>query len=221
MSSQRDNTKDSMSGPPIGNFNAKQRKSPMSPLSSLPEPALSKGADVTPPVGHAGTIPGNLNRSTSIHSRGSAGSASATSSPPFPSHQKQSSGRHLSQGAQTRPAPQPTTTQKDMFDMAVASSSLATSSEGLQALLRDHPELVSTTLSQAAGPGWNEVSESTRGSRHGSQPGTPASEDSESEGHVLKEAPSVGEGGSSLGHLSTSRPNLGSTGELVSLLLWR
>lgn len=195
----------------------KQRKSPMSRLSSLPEPALSKGADVTPPIGqHAtNTTMASLNRSTSMHSRGSTGSASATSSPPFPSHQKQSSGRHLSQGAQTRPAPQPTTTQKDMFDMAVASSSLATSSEGLQALLRDHPELVSTTLSQAAGPGWNEVSESTRGSRHGSQPGTPASEEAESEGHVLKEAPSVGEGGSSLGHLSTSRPNLGSTGELA------
>lgn len=97
--------------------------------------------------------------------------------------------------------------------MAVASSSLASSSEGLQALLRDHPELVSSTLSAAAGRSWNEVSESTRGSRHGSQPGTPGEELNESEGQILKDAPSVGEGGAALGNLSGLHPNLGSTGE--------
>jgi hypothetical protein len=96
--------------------------------------------------------------------------------------------------------------------MAVASSSLASSSEGLQALLRDHPELVSTTLSAAAGPGWNEVSHSTRGSRHGSQPGTPG-EESDCEASDLVETPSIGEGGPALTPLAGPRPNLGSTGE--------
>ena len=192
---------------------AKQRKSPMSPLARLPEPALGRGAEVTPASG-ATTISGAvLGRSTSLHSRNSNRSvSSASSSPPFPANQTKPN-RHLSQGAQTRPAPQPTSTQKDLFDMAVASSSLSSSSEGLQALLRDHPELVSSTLSAAAGPGWNEVSESTRGSRHGSQPGTPGEDSEGSEAHILKEAPSVGEGGPALGNLSGTRPNLGSTGE--------
>lgn len=93
-----------------------------------------------------------------------------------------------------------------MFDMAVASSALSQSSEGLQALLRDHPELVSSSLSRAAGPGYTEVSESTRGSRHGSQPGTPAEEIGSLDGdHDVHRAPSVGEGG----------PNLGATGEWI------
>jgi hypothetical protein len=212
MASQNEKAAEQVAG---GSSNKQQRKSPMSPLSRLPEPALSRGADITPPVGASGAASSNLAslaRSTSMRSRGSPhqSTGSASSSPPFPANQGKP-GRHLSQGAQTRPAPQPTTTQKDMFDMAVASSSLASSSEGLQALLRDHPELVSTTLSAAAGPGWNEVSESTRGSRHGSQPGTPGEEEEGSEGHVLKDAPSVGEGGTALGNLG-GRPNLGSTG---------
>lgn len=98
-----------------------------------------------------------------------------------------------------------------MFDQAVASSNLASSSEGLQALLRDHPELVSSSLSRAAGPGWSELSESTRGSRGGSQPGTPGEEGHE--GHILKDAPLVGEGGASTPSIA---PNLGSTGECQS-----
>lgn len=84
--------------------------------------------------------------------------------------------------------------------MAVASSALSSSSEGLQALLRDHPELVSSQLSRAAGPGYNEVTESTRGSRGPSTPGTPSEEVIVDE---MAEAPSIGEG----------RPNLGSAGE--------
>ncbi|UZJ55445.1 hypothetical protein CBS101457_004765 [Exobasidium rhododendri] len=191
------------------NSSTKQRKTPLSPLSRLPEPALSRGAEVTPPV--LTKLAGPMERSASFRSQSSHRSYSSTSSsPPFPANQAKGN-RHLSQGGQTRPTPQPTSTQKDLFEMAVASSSLSSSSEGLQALLRDHPELVSTTLSAAAGPGWNEVSESTRGSRHGSQPGTPG-EDSDSESHVLTEAPSVGEGGPSLAHLAGPRPNLGSTG---------
>lgn len=118
----------------------------------------------------------------------------------------------MSHGGQTRPVPQPTTTQKDMFDQAVASSNLASSSEGLQALLRDHPELVSSSLSRAAGPGWSELSESTRGSRGGSQPGTPG-EEGGNEGHILKDAPHVGEGGASQSVTPSNAPNLGSTGE--------
>lgn len=118
----------------------------------------------------------------------------------------------MSHGGQTRPVPQPTSTQKDMFDQAVASSNLASSSEGLQALLRDHPELVSSSLSRAAGPGWSELSESTRGSRGGSQPGTPG-EEGGNEGHILKDAPHVGEGGASQSVTPSNAPNLGSTGE--------
>lgn len=189
------------------NKSRSQTRSPMLPFSRLPHATISsstspsatplpglttgnnsqritRGASVIPPAAHSTSAP-NLARSTSLHSRSSQRSiSSATSSPPLqpqnapPLTSKQS--RHLSHGAQTRPVPQPTTHQKDAFDMAVASSALSSSSEGLQALLRDHPELVSSSLSRAAGPEYNEVSESTRGSRGGSQkgslPGTPAEE---------------------------------------------
>lgn len=191
------------------NKSRSQTRSPILPFSRLPHATISssvsptatplpgmtqstgnnsqritRGANVIPPAAHSNTAP-NLGRSTSLHSRSSQRSInSATSSPPLqpqnvPSLSSKQS-RHLSHGAQTRPVPQPTTHQKDAFDMAVASSALSSSSEGLQALLRDHPELVSSSLSRAAGPEYNEVSESTRGSRGGSQkgslPGTPAEE---------------------------------------------
>ncbi|SNX84336.1 probable FBP26 - fructose-2,6-bisphosphatase [Melanopsichium pennsylvanicum] len=114
---------------------------------------------------------------TSISRSGSVRSASrklSGSTPGFSS----ASPRHFSQ---SRPAPFPAASQREAFDVAVASSNLASSSDGLQALLRDHPELVSSSLAAAAGPNLamtNTFSTSTRsgsvaGSRGNSVPGTP------------------------------------------------
>lgn len=114
-------------------------------------------------------ISGALSRATSykgtpIHPRTRSAGHSGSQTP-----------RHLSHGAYaaSRPAPQPGAAQRDSFNAAVAHSNLASSSDGLQALLRDHPELVSHSLKAAAGPGLMERSESTRASQHGSEPGTP------------------------------------------------
>lgn len=82
-------------------------------------------------------------------------------------------GRHLSSGSMTtRPVAPLSTDQRTAFEEAVASSSLASTSSGLQALLRDHPELVSSELAKAAGQGWSALNESARGSRGGSRGGT-------------------------------------------------
>lgn len=84
--------------------------------------------------------------------------------------------RHFSQ---SRPAPFPQASQREAFDVAVASSNLASSSDGLQALLRDHPELVSSSLAAAAGPNlaktgaFSTRSGSHAGSKSNSIPGTP------------------------------------------------
>ncbi|GAC93588.1 fructose-2,6-bisphosphatase [Pseudozyma hubeiensis SY62] len=84
--------------------------------------------------------------------------------------------RHFSQ---SRPAPFPQASQREAFDVAVASSNLASSSDGLQALLRDHPELVSSSLAAAAGPNLTKTgafstrSGSHAGSKTNSVPGTP------------------------------------------------
>ncbi|KAJ9479141.1 Fructose-2,6-bisphosphatase [Pseudozyma hubeiensis] len=84
--------------------------------------------------------------------------------------------RHFSQ---SRPAPFPQASQREAFDVAVASSNLASSSDGLQALLRDHPELVSSSLAAAAGPNLTKTgafstrSGSHAGSKSNSVPGTP------------------------------------------------
>ncbi|KAK0551798.1 Fructose-2,6-bisphosphatase [Tilletia horrida] len=69
--------------------------------------------------------------------------------------------RHLSGTAfnMSRPVSPPTASARDRFEAAVATSNLATSSSGLQALLRDHPELVSSSLAAAAGPGLQEFSQ--------------------------------------------------------------
>lgn len=213
-----------------------QTRSPLSHLSRLPHATISssvsptatptlpsmtqnnstqritRGASVIPPAtAHSNTAP-SLGRSTSLHSRSSQMSMnSATSSPPLlpqnASSLSSKQSRHLSHGAQTRPVPQPTTHQKDAFDMAVASSALSSSSEGLQALLRDHPELVSSSLSRAAGPEYNEVSESTRGSRGGSQkgslPGTPAEEIAAPTANISEVSVATND----------VKPNLGSTGK--------
>lgn len=89
--------------------------------------------------------------------------------------------RHFSQSnhGHSRPAPFPQAAQREAFDVAVASSNLASSSDGLQALLRDHPELVSSSLAAAAGPNlamtgtYSTRSGSRADSVAGSVPGTP------------------------------------------------
>ncbi|UTT92439.1 hypothetical protein NDA17_003667 [Ustilago hordei] len=79
----------------------------------------------------------------------------------------------------SRPAPFPQASQREAFDAAVAGSNLASSSDGLQALLRDHPELVSSSLAAAAGPNlamtgtFSTRSGSHAGSKSNSVPGTP------------------------------------------------
>lgn len=124
------------------------------------------------------------------------------------------SGSHHRAG-HSRPAPTPPASQRELFDLAVQGSSLATSSDGLQALLRDHPELVSSSLAAAAGPNFS-AAHSSRASQVGSAgPGTPAAEDGpqfwREAGKILKDAPSVGEGT----RTGTTTPHLGAAGELT------
>ncbi|KAN0060351.1 Fructose-2,6-bisphosphatase [Thecaphora frezii] len=120
-----------------------------------------------------------LSRSSSVksaaHRSGGSPSVFSTASP-----------RHLSLSSHghSRPAPFPQASNREAFDLAVASSNLASSSDGLQALLRDHPELVSSSLAAAAGPnltssqmsttgGFSTRSGSRAGSLSASVPGTP------------------------------------------------
>lgn len=103
--------------------------------------------------------------------------------------------RHFSQ---SRPAPFPQASQREAFDVAVASSNLASSSDGLQALLRDHPELVSSSLAAAAGPNlamtgtFSTRSGSRAGSTSNSVPGTPF----EGGDHLNREGSLLAMGGS-------------------------
>ncbi|KAK0529040.1 Fructose-2,6-bisphosphatase [Tilletia horrida] len=87
------------------------------------------------------------------HGSGGGGGAGVRSARAHP--------RHLSGTAFTmsRPVSPPTASARDRFEAAVATSNLASSSSGLQALLRDHPELVSSSLAAAAGPGLQEFSQ--------------------------------------------------------------
>ncbi|KDN53122.1 bifunctional 6-phosphofructo-2-kinase/fructose-2,6-bisphosphate 2-phosphatase [Tilletiaria anomala UBC 951] len=124
------------------------------------------------------TGPGGLGRTSSISARSGLGLHPRTrSSGTTGGNNTPSSGRHISHGAYaaSRPAPQPDAAQRDLFSAAVASSNLARSSDGLQALLRDHPELISSSLKAAAGTALMERSESisARASQKGSEPGTP------------------------------------------------
>ncbi|PWN24280.1 bifunctional 6-phosphofructo-2-kinase/fructose-2,6-bisphosphate 2-phosphatase [Microstroma glucosiphilum] len=116
-------------------------------------------------------------RSSSGRRAGPSGAKSQASSPPSP-HAilggQKSGSRHLSLGsATTRPVAPLSTGQRTAFEEAVAASSLASTSSGLQALLRDHPELVSSELAKAAGENWSQLNESARGSRVPSGPSTP------------------------------------------------
>lgn len=142
-------------------------------------PALSSMSNDLPESKQS-TKTSSLGRSTSLHSSsprrsGSTGfnsSASGQTSPSGNPSGSQQSSRHLS-FHHTRPVVPPPSNNRDLFGIAVKSSNLATSSDGLQALLRDHPELVSSSLAAAAGPTFQEFSEnSTRGSRKGSQKGS-------------------------------------------------
>ncbi|PWY99762.1 putative FBP26-fructose-2,6-bisphosphatase [Testicularia cyperi] len=116
-----------------------------------------------------------LSRSASVRSSARKGSSGT------PGGFSTASPRHFSQSShgQSRPAPFPQLNQREAFDVAVASSNLASSSDGLQALLRDHPELVSSSLAAAAGPNlaktgtYSTRSGSAAGSKSGSIPGTP------------------------------------------------
>ncbi|SPO45024.1 probable FBP26 - fructose-2,6-bisphosphatase [Moesziomyces antarcticus] len=132
--------------------------------------------------------PRDLSRSASVRSgtrKLSGGTPGFSSASP----------RHFSQSShgQSRPAPFPQASQREAFDVAVASSNLASSSDGLQALLRDHPELVSSSLAAAAGPNlamtgaYSTRSGSHAGSKSGSVPGTPyeGADHLNQSGHVL------------------------------------
>lgn len=131
-------------------------------------------------------------------------------SPPYPPAHHGS--RHPSLGSlTTRPVTPLSTDQRTAFEEAVASSSLASTSSGLQALLRDHPELVSSELAKAAGEEWSQLNESARGSRPGTDPPTPG-EISDAGSLFSEEAPELGEGGPSLAPDKTAT-NLGSAGE--------
>jgi hypothetical protein len=168
------------------------KASPFHPLTRLPSGGShrsieSTGSDVaidSPGRSSPGEISNSSNRgrsgsSSARHPPISGALSRATSYKGTPVHPRTRSAghsgaqtpRHLSHGAYaaSRPAPQPGAAQRDSFKAAVAHSSLASSSDGLQALLRDHPELVSHSLKAAAGPGLMERSES----QHGSEPGTP------------------------------------------------
>lgn len=124
----------------------------------------------------------SLSRSASVRSQHRKASGGANSgAAPSPRHYSQSS------HGQSRPAPFPQASQREAFDVAVASSNLAYSSDGLQALLRDHPELVSSSLAAAAGPELAKTgtvstkSGSRAGSKSGSVPGTPYGQESQDE----------------------------------------
>ncbi|CAD6915166.1 unnamed protein product [Tilletia controversa] len=145
--------------------------------------------------------------------------------------------RHLSGTTfnMSRPVSPPTASARDRFEVAVATSNLASSSTGLQALLRDHPELVSSSLAAAAGPGLQEFSQvegkrpggfagvggtasasasaSQANSVHGdSVPATPADDAAVADpmsasyvGQVMDGAPGIGEGGKSQNQLGNER----------------
>lgn len=141
-----------------------------------------------------------MGRSSSLHSsrqhhrnpsegarRTAAGrGASTPHSPPpgvLPSTVGGHSSRHGSSGGAmtTRPVAPLSTDQRVAFEEAVATSSLASTSSGLQALLRDHPELVSSELAKAAGSNWSQLNTSTRGTGTSSTGGTGPSTPSDSE----------------------------------------
>ncbi|PWN52469.1 bifunctional 6-phosphofructo-2-kinase/fructose-2,6-bisphosphate 2-phosphatase [Violaceomyces palustris] len=149
---------------------------PSSSASTLSKPSASSAQQAS------------LARSSSLHSKARTFSAGSTSNSPRP-FPHSSHHHHLG----SRPAPTPPAHQREAFDLAVQSSNLAQSSDGLQALLRDHPELISSSLAAAAGPGFansaalsatsggistrgGSRSNSHGGSRSASVPGTPFNE---------------------------------------------
>jgi hypothetical protein len=156
------------------------------------------------------TTAARLSRNRSLRQHHPGGSLSASHSPASPEMHPagpHSHGpRHLSLSSHSRPAPQPSGAERDLWESNVASSNLASSSDGLQALLRDHPELVSSSLAAAAGSKWSGVQ--SRGTQSGAASGntTPAAEE-EDEGEELKRM-------SASTTLGPQNPNLGSAGEL-------
>lgn len=155
-------------------------------------------------------------------SRG-ATTSSHPGSPPYPPHSgyySSHTSRHPSMGSvTTRPVAPLSNDQRTAFEEAVASSALASTSSGLQALLRDHPELVSSELAKAAGQEWSQLNESARGSRPGTDPPTPLAEDDEAgRGDVFWDdgvvTPEIGEGGH--GGVLEKANNLGAAGESKS-----
>ncbi|KAE8231773.1 hypothetical protein CF326_g3200 [Tilletia indica] len=216
--------------------------SPLARVSSSSSSTSSKGAGAaTSPVSlgsigrtESGSGHGHGNDSHRLSSSGSSTSATSTGTA---GGDREGSGslsnrgtarsvpRHLSGTTfnMSRPVSPPTASARDRFEVAVATSNLASSSSGLQALLRDHPELVSSSLAAAAGPGLQEFSQvegkrpggfgaaggtaSTSGSQtnsvHGdSVPPTPADDATVMDpmsasyvGQVMDGAPGIGEGG--------------------------
>ncbi|PWN42215.1 bifunctional 6-phosphofructo-2-kinase/fructose-2,6-bisphosphate 2-phosphatase [Ceraceosorus guamensis] len=109
----------------------------------------------------------------------------------------------MSHSSHSRPAAQPSEAERRLWESNVAASNLAQSSDGLQALLRDHPELVSDSLAAAAGGKWSGAPSrggaSAFASRSGSGQTTPAEEWEEE--HQIQRHSSF-----------TGNPNLGSAG---------
>ncbi|KAL9940427.1 hypothetical protein V8E36_001132 [Tilletia maclaganii] len=190
-----------------------------SSLGSIGRAASASGArpsgptPTPPPHLHRAASSSSSNASANSHSTtgtapgggpaegGGGGGGGGGSGPPSAANPATRRGgpRHLSGTAfnMSRPVSPPTASARDRFEAAVASSNLASSSSGLQALLRDHPELVSSSLAAAAGPGLQEFSQ-TEGKRPGGFSGT---------GTGSGSAPHVGGAGGSTSSKSVSRAN--------------
>ncbi|CAO1622517.1 unnamed protein product [Jaminaea pallidilutea] len=154
----------------------------------------------------------NVGQQSNHLRRTSSRTASTHGSPPHHYH----GSRHPSLGSMTtRPLQPLSTDQRSAFEQAVASSSLASTSTGLQALLRDHQELVSSSLAKAAGSEWSQLHESARGSRPPTEPGSGPSTPGDEQKNLLEgpdTPPAIGEGGFSTGNTERAT-NLGSAGE--------
>lgn len=189
--------------------------------SSGHDPASSdagSAAQGSVPLGRSSSI--HSHRSTSIGRRPYEASPPSGNQTPGHAHHHSHGSRHWSQGSvTTRPAIPLSTDQRNAFEEAVAGSSLASTSSGLQALLRDHPELVSSELAKAAGTEWSQLNESARGSQGGTGPPTPG--DNSDDGGVSTSGryfdgavPDISEGGHATMNTSGNTiGNLGSAGE--------
>lgn len=189
---------------------AAQRNSTIPPIgegTTLGSAAVTSASAAGP--GAASASASKINRSSSLRNASPRpqGMAPLSNSPDATPPQYPSR-RHMSHSSHSRPAAQPSEAERRLWESNVAASNLAQSSDGLQALLRDHPELVSDSLAAAAGGKWSGAPSrggaSAFASRSGSGQTTPAEEWEED--HQIQRHSSF-----------TANPNLGSAGELVQL----